>query len=196
MHIVVKLLDFVSESVQSFFYCGQRVLVFHCRRPLCCFRVDLSERVIGHHVLCVTGHGGEVQFVLGPEDHVLGADFQDSRRQQGRGNGEEGELRRGRAPLAVAWLAAMTVEELESALDVQRLRRNGFNGVSVSLAHQEDGGHKCVLCAFSQSSSVVFTQLANVKKQIHRRGDHQPSGVQGRPFSWSHDQVSGSFVRG
>lgn len=96
--------------------------------------------------------------MLGPEDHVLGADLQDGRRQQGRGDGEQGELRR-RAPLAVAWLAALTVEELESALDVQWLRRNGFNGVSVSLAHLEERGQKSVFCcAFSQKvSSAVFT---------------------------------------
>jgi len=60
--------------------------------------------------------------VLGPEDHVPGPDLQDGRRLEGRGDGEQGELRRG-APLAGAPLAVLTVEELETALDVQRLRR-------------------------------------------------------------------------
>lgn len=57
--------------------------------------------------------------MFGPEDHVPGPDLQDGGRLEGRGDGEQGELRRA-AALAVA--PHLTVEELESTLDVQRLR--------------------------------------------------------------------------
>lgn len=59
--------------------------------------------------------------MFGPEDHVPGPDFQDGWRLQGRGDGKQGELRRGTL-LAVALLAALTMEELESTLDIQGLR--------------------------------------------------------------------------
>lgn len=57
--------------------------------------------------------------MFGPEDHVPGPDLQDGGRLEGRGDGEQGELRRA-AALAVA--PHLTVEELESTLDVERLR--------------------------------------------------------------------------
>lgn len=59
--------------------------------------------------------------MFGPEDHVPRPDFQDGWRLEGCGDGEQGELRRG-TPLAVALLTVLTVEELESTLDIQRLR--------------------------------------------------------------------------
>lgn len=59
--------------------------------------------------------------MFGPEDHVPRPDFQDGRRLEGCGDGKQGELRRITA-LAVALLAALTVEELQPTLDVQRLR--------------------------------------------------------------------------
>lgn len=59
--------------------------------------------------------------MLGPEDHVPRPDFQDGWRLEGCGDGKQGELRRSN-PLAVALLTVLTMEELESTLDIQRLR--------------------------------------------------------------------------
>lgn len=60
--------------------------------------------------------------MFGPEDHVPGPDLQDGRRLQGRGDGEQGELRRAAGGVAAAaLLIALTVEELETTLNIQRL---------------------------------------------------------------------------
>lgn len=59
--------------------------------------------------------------MFGPENHVPRPDFKDGWRLEGCGDGEQGELRR-RAPLAVVLMTALPVEELESTLDIQRLR--------------------------------------------------------------------------
>lgn len=77
------------------------------RRPSQKQNLGLWQDVLG-----VAGHGCEVQLVLGPEDHVPRPDFQDSWRLERRGDGEQGQLRR----------VVLTVEELETPLDVQRLR--------------------------------------------------------------------------
>lgn len=68
--------------------------------------------------------------MFGPEDHVPRPDFQDGWRLEGCGDGKQGELRRG-APFAVAPLATLTMEELESTLDIQRLR-----GEHIKTSHQ------------------------------------------------------------
>lgn len=43
-------------------------------------------------LLGVTRQGGEVQFVLCPEDHVLGSDLQDGWGLQGRGDSKKSKL--------------------------------------------------------------------------------------------------------
>lgn len=58
--------------------------------------------------------------MLGPEDHVPCSDFQDGWGLDGRGDGEESELM-WRTILVVTQPMALTVEELQPTLDVQRL---------------------------------------------------------------------------
>lgn len=70
-------------------------------------------------LLCITGHGREVQLVFGSEDHVLGSDLQDGRRLQWSGDGEERQL--GRDLGSVFLPMVLSVEKLEPALNVQRL---------------------------------------------------------------------------
>lgn len=70
-------------------------------------------------LLCIAGQRREVQLVFGSEDHVLGPDLQDGRRLQGSGDGEESQLR-WHLPSVLLPLV-LTVEELESALNVQSL---------------------------------------------------------------------------
>lgn len=57
--------------------------------------------------------------MFGSEDHVLGSDLQDGRRLQRRGDGEERQL--GRDLGSVFLPVVLPVEELQPALDVQRL---------------------------------------------------------------------------
>lgn len=70
-------------------------------------------------LLCIAGHRCEVQLVFGSEDHVLGPDLQDGRRLQGSGDGEEGQL--GRDLCSVFLPMVLSMEELQSALNAQRL---------------------------------------------------------------------------
>lgn len=70
-------------------------------------------------LLCIAGHGGEVQFVLGSEDHVLGANLQDGGRLQGGGDGEQGQLRWGLNPIRAR--LALPVQEFESSLKIKGL---------------------------------------------------------------------------
>lgn len=44
------------------------------------------------HLLGITCQGSEVQFVLCPEDHVLGSDLQNGWGLQGGGNGKKSKL--------------------------------------------------------------------------------------------------------
>lgn len=74
-------------------------------------------------LLCIAGQRCEVQLVFGSEDHVLGPDLQDGRRLQRGGDGEEGELRRGLPSVFLPLV--LSVQKLESALDVQSLEREG-----------------------------------------------------------------------
>jgi len=55
----------------------------------------------------VDADGGEVQLVLGPEDHVLGPDFQDGGRLQRSGNGEQRQLGGRLAPVILPLVLAM-----------------------------------------------------------------------------------------
>lgn len=70
-------------------------------------------------LLCITGHGCEVQLVFGPEDHVLGPDLQDGWRLQRCRNGEKRELRRGLSSVLLSLVLPM--QKLKPALDVQSL---------------------------------------------------------------------------
>lgn len=75
--------------------------------------------------LCLPGvdaHRREVQLVFCLEDKRLGADLQDGRRLQRRGDGEQSELRRNQRP--VLRQAVLTVEELQAAAEVQGLETN------------------------------------------------------------------------
>lgn len=60
--------------------------------------------------------------MFGPEDHAPGPDFQDGWRLERCGDGEQGEPRQA-AGLAAGLLMRLSVEELETPLDIQRLRR-------------------------------------------------------------------------
>lgn len=71
-------------------------------------------------LLCVAGGWSEVQLVFGPEDHVFGPDLQNRWGLQRSGDGEQSELRQ--ALPSVFWLPVLPVQELESALEVQRLQ--------------------------------------------------------------------------
>lgn len=93
-----------------------------------CLIIRMHHFWFGQDILCITCHGREVQLVFGPEDHVPRPDFQDGWRLEGRGDGEERQLRRLGA-LAITLLPALAVKELQPALDVQRLR--GFHSVKL-----------------------------------------------------------------
>lgn len=80
---------------------------------------NLPISQINLSLLGITGHRGEVQLVFGSEDHVLGSDLQDGRRLQRRGDGEERQL--GRDLCSVFLSVVLPVEELQPALNVQRL---------------------------------------------------------------------------
>lgn len=72
-------------------------------------------------LLCIAGRGCEVQLVFGPEDHVLGPDFQDGGRLERRGDGKQGERRRS-AALAAVLRVVLTRQEPQTPLNVQGLR--------------------------------------------------------------------------
>lgn len=72
-------------------------------------------------VLCVAGHGGEVQLVFGSEDHVLGPDLQDGGGLEGRSDGKQGQL--GGHVAAVIQMAVLAMQELQTALEGQGLGR-------------------------------------------------------------------------
>lgn len=68
---------------------------------------------LGLGLLCITGHGCEVQLVFGPEDHVLGSDFQNGGRLERRGDGKQGEPWR-----TAALQLLLTMQELQTPLNV------------------------------------------------------------------------------
>lgn len=73
-----------------------------------------------HWKLCcllgITCQRGEVQLVLGPEDHVLGSDLQDGRGLQGCGDGEQSEL--GGQYRAIFRSFVLPMKEFQPALKV------------------------------------------------------------------------------
>lgn len=78
-----------------------------------------SAKLNASSLLCITGHGGEVQLVFGSEDHVLGSDLQDGRRLQRSGDGKERQL--GRDLGSVFLPMVLSMEKLQTALNAQRL---------------------------------------------------------------------------
>lgn len=65
------------------------------------------EDILPGALLCIAGHGCEVQLVLGPEDHVLGPDFQDGGRLQRSGDGEQRQLGGCLAPVILPLVLAV-----------------------------------------------------------------------------------------